>query len=307
MFGRTLFSITLLGLALAATLPAVAGGEIYVEGSYVSDDVGADEGASFQALTLRYITGNRTQFRVDLPLVRAEVLQGSVYTGVGQLPGDPGGGSHGSGSPGGGSMGSGSGAGSGSGVLPQVTPGDDLGAGQLQTEWSSGLGDLRMGLAQQIGGGGVKLYRADAVFDVKLPTADVDTGLGTGEWDARLGFAGEYRFWSATAFGGFGWNRLGDPEWVELRDPLDAFAGAESEPLAGERLILSGWVAGYQEVIEGTGATAAVGLGLRSVRGLRWRGSIAADVVGEYRRVAILFGISFGVSSPGPGIRGLDR
>jgi hypothetical protein len=296
-----MLSITMLGLAVAATVPVAESGEIYVEGSVVSDDSGADEGAAVQALTLRYITGNRTQFRFDVPLLRAQVLQGSIYTGVGGLPGHAGGGSHGSGSPGGG------GNGSGSIVQRQMTPGGEGSSGQLQTDWATGLGDLRLGLAQQIGGGGVKLYRADAVFDVKLPTADVETGLGTGEWDARLGFAGEYRFWSATAFGGLGWNHLGDPAWVELRDPLDAFAGAESEPLAGERLILSGWVAGYQEVIEGTGATAAVGLGLRSVRGLRWRASVAADVVGEYRRVAVLFGISFGVSSPGPGIRGLDR
>ena len=300
---RSPLSFTLLGLAAALIMPVAEGSEIYLEGTFASDDLGTEERASFQALTLRYITGNRLQFRVDLPLLRVELPPGSVHTPIGPLPGGPGGEHQGNGTPGG----TGGGTGSGNGMERQVAPEDGSAPGRSQADWSTGLGDVRVGLAQQIAGGGVKLYRADAVLDAKLPTADVDAGLGTGEWDARLGVAGEYRFWSATAFGGAGWSRLGDPTWVELRDPLDAYAGAESEPLAGERLILSGWVAGQQEVLEGTGPTAAIGLGLRSVRGLRWRGSVAADVVGEYRRVAVLFGISFGVSSPGPGIRGLDR
>jgi hypothetical protein len=307
MRGRGLLTllllVPLLGWITAGTTRAE--GEIVVEASYLSDDYGSGESSSIQALTLRYITGNKLQVRVDVPFLRAEVPAGAVHAPIGPLPGGLGGGPHGSGSSGTNDIGSGNG--NGGGATMQGSPGDPGAADSYPAEWTTSLGDIRLGLSRQFAGGGVKLYRTDAVLEVKAPTTDAESGLGTGEWDARIGVAGEYRFWSATAFGGVGWNRLGDPEWVELRDPVDVYAGAESEPLAGERLVLSGWVAGHQEALAGLGPTAAVGLSLRAVRGLRWRGSITADVVGEYRRVSVLFGISFGVFSEGPGIRGLDR
>jgi hypothetical protein len=299
MIGRTLLSLALIGLAGAATwsAPAAAGGEISVEGSYVSEDYGTKERVAVQALTLRYIGGGKFQFRVDVPVLRVELPDGAIHTPIGPVPGGPGNRPTDGGPP--------EGHGDGNGSAQPAFQGGDDPSGRLDA--ASGLGDVRLGLGHRIAGGRVKLYRTDAVFEFKLPTADEQAGLGTGEWDARLGLGAEYRFWSATAFGGVGWNRLGDPEWVELQDPLDIFAGAESEPLAGERLILSGWAEGRQEVLEGIGATATLALSVRSVRGLRWRGSLAADVVGEYRRVSVMFGISFGISSAAPGIRGVDR
>jgi hypothetical protein len=292
----------LLGIA-AWPPPAVAGGEISVEGSFVSEDYGTDDDAAIQALTLRYITGSKLQFRVDVPVLRVDLPVGGAHTPIGPIPGSHRDGSNGSGSQGGNGNALGGTAG---GALP-ASQGGAGSSGLPGEDAASGLGDVRLGLGHRIAGGGVKLYRTDAVLEVKLPTADEEAGLGTGEWDARLGLGAEYRFWSATAFGGLGWNRLGDPEWVELQDPLDIYAGAESEPLAGERLILSGWVEGHQEVLAGTGATATVALGVRSARGMRWRSSLAVDVIGEYKRVSVLFGISFGISSAGPGIRGVSR
>jgi hypothetical protein len=306
MMRRTLLTLALAGPAVAATwpAPAAAGGVFSVEGSYVSEDYGIEDEAAVQALTLRYIGGGKLQFRVDVPVLRVELPDGAFHTPVGPRPRGPGSGTDG----GGPSVGNGNGSGNGSGPSQRVLQGGNgPSSGQPYDDVANGLGDVRLGLGRRIAGGGVGLYRTDAVFEVKLPTADEEAGLGTGEWDARLGIGAEYRFWSVTAFGGAGWSRLGDPDWVELQDPLDIFAGAESEPLAGERLILSGWIEGRQEILDGTGATATLALSLRSARGLGWRGSVAADVVGDYRRVSVMFGISFGVSSAGPGIRGVDR
>ena len=289
---RRAASIAPLLLVLGAWAPAslAAGGEISVFGSYLSGDYGEELSSSEQALTLRFLTGSDLQFRADLSFLRVETNLDTIHTGMGPIPGGPGNGQNGNGT--GGSPAAQQGGG------PPVA--DEAG-------WNTGVGDMRLGLGKRLVGGGARLYRTDAVAEVKLPTADADAGLGTGEWDARLGLTGEYRFWSATAFGGATWNWLGDPEWIELQDALDLFAGAESEPMAGERLILSGWIEGHQEVVAGAGNRAAVGLGLRSVRGTRWRVTAAADVLGEYRQVYVLVGISFGVSTAGPGVRGVER
>jgi len=75
------------------------------------------------------------------------------------------------------------------------------------------------------------LFRLDTSLEVKIPTASVEEYLGTGEWDYRIGFAGEYRFWSATTYGGVGWNRLGDPAWIDFNDVIDVVAGVDSDPL----------------------------------------------------------------------------
>jgi len=277
-----------------------AGGEISVFGTYLSGDYGEELSNSEQALTLRFLTGSDLQFRADVSFLRVETNLGTIRTGMGPVPG-------GSGGPGDGEGGNGTSGGNGMGIgSPAAQQGGGPPAAD-ETGWNTGVGDVRVGLGKRLLGGGAKLFRSDAVAEVKAPTADADSGLGTGEWDARLGLTGEYRFWSATAFGGATWNWLGDPEWIELKDALDLFAGAESEPLAGERLILSGWIEAHQEVVEGAGARGAIGLGLRSARGTRWRVTAAADVLGEYRQVYVLVGLSFGVSSAGPGIRGVER
>jgi len=289
--------IALVVSGVVAPGTALAAGEIFVLGSYLSGEVDDGVSRSEQALTLRYVHGQDLQFRVDMSMLRVEGYPTTLRTGVGPVPHGSGNSHSGNGS----SVGGGPTAGA---VLPQNGGGPPV---ETTQGWTTGLGDLRLGLGKRIFGGGVKLFRTDAVAAVKVPVADEETGLGTGEWDAQLGFTGEYRFWSATAYGGLTWNRLGDPAWIELNDALDAFAGADSEPLAGERLILSGWVEGHQEVVDGTGGRAAVGLSLRSIRGVRWRASVAADVLGEYRQVHVLLGISYGVTSAGPGVRGVER
>jgi hypothetical protein len=162
-------------------------------------------------------------------------------------------------------------------------------------------------VARRLAGGGAKLFRTDAALELKLPTADEDAGLGTGELDARATVSGEIRSWSVTGFGGIGWSRLGDPSWIELEDVFDAFLGLESNPLAGERLVLSGWLEGHEEVVQGPGGHLALGIGLRTTGSMRWKLSVTTEVGGSYDETTVLFGPSFGAPALGPGIRGVER
>jgi hypothetical protein len=159
-----------------------------------------------------------------------------------------------------------------------------------------------MTLSRQLAGGGAKLFRLDAELGAKLPTAEEQERLGTGEWDYRLGVAGQYRFWSMTAFGGLGWNSLGDPEWIELADVFDVYLGLESEPIA-ERVVVSGWLEGNEEVVAGTGSGSALGLGIRGTGKTAWRVQVSAGLSGSAEEFSILVGTSFGVSAPTIGSR----
>jgi hypothetical protein len=176
--------------------------------------------------------------------------------------------------------------------------------GMSDAGWTGGLGDLQLALYRQLGGGGVSLFRFDAGLEVKLPTADEEEGLGTGEADYRLGLTGDYRFWSSTLFGGVGWNYLGDPWWGEMNDVLDLYLGLESDPLAGERLILSGWVSLLQEAVEGTGGVANLGASIRGTGRYRWYGQLLAGVGRASPTVGLALGTSFGRSSAGAFRRG---
>jgi hypothetical protein len=137
-------------------------------------------------------------------------------------------------------------------------------------EWESGLGDVRLGVERDLGGGGARLFRVAAAAEVKAPTADADRRLGSGEWDARMGLLGERRTWSATVFWGLGWNRLGDPRGVELADAPDGYLGVESEPWRG-RVRGAAWIEAHGEVAPDAGPRAALGLGLRGAGRRPWR------------------------------------
>jgi len=281
----------------AAAAAAAAKGEISLLGFYATGDYGTDSDSDVQSMTLRYVTGRDYQVRVDLPVVSRDSALGAVCTGLGPVAGGSGSGNGGSGQGPGGSSGSTDGS-------PQQNDVISVGAGDSR---ETGLGDVRLAVARRVAGGGIKLFRTDAVLELKVPTADEDAGLGTGELDARVGVSGEYRFWSATGFGGIGWNRLGDPSWIELDDVFDAFVGVESNPLAGERLIVSGWLEGHEEVFEGPGGRLALGVGLRTTGSRRWRVSITRKVGGSYDETTLLFGPTFGAPSAGPGILGVER
>ena len=99
--------------------------------------------------------------------------------------------------------------------------------------------------------------------------------------------------WSATLFAGAGWSRLGDPWWGELNEIADLYVGLESEPL-GERWILSGWVAGAQEAVDGVGGMLNLGAGFRKSGRFRWYGQVLYGISDASSDLAVTAGISFG-------------
>jgi hypothetical protein len=284
------------GLAPAMAGSGLGEGELTVFGAAASGDYGTGLETGSEWLTLRYVAGDDLQVRADLSMIRVETLSSVHFTGLGptatgthdrwQGPHD-------------GQGGNGTGSQSGTGPGTDVTT-----AEPLARDRTTGLGDLFVGLSKRIAGGGVRLFRLDTNLEVKIPTASEEDHLGTGEWDYRIGFAGEYRFWSATTYGGVGWNRLGDPAWIDFNDVVDVIAGVDSDPVLGERLVVSSWVEGWQEAVEGTGHRAALGVGVQSTGRVRWRLQLRAGLTDAAPDLGVLFGVSFGVAPPGPGIRG---
>jgi hypothetical protein len=295
----TIWLLLAIGLAPASNGAGLGEGELTLFGAAASGDYGTDFETGSEWLTLRYVGGDDLQIRADLSMVRVETLSTVGLTGLG--PTATGthvrqGGRNGQG---------GNGEGSQNGSQPGTGPGADaVSMDTLTRDRTTGLGDLFVGLSKRVAGGGVRLFRLDTSLEVKIPTASEEDYLGTGEWDYRIGLAGEYRFWSATTFGGVGWNRLGDPDWIEFNDVLDVLAGVDSDPLLGERLIVSGWVEAWQEAVDGTGHRAALGVGLQSTGRVRWRLQLRTGLTDAAPDLGVLFGVSFGVAPPGPGIRG---
>ncbi|MBD3868394.1 MAG: hypothetical protein IFK94_09740 [Acidobacteria bacterium] len=274
--------IAILFLSVGAAGAGDRPGEWTLLTTYSSGDFGTDTVVDSSSMIVRYAIGNRWRLQVDLPMIRSEFAYGVVNTGAGPAPIGPEEEMRRRGS------GPGSGQGSG-GSLPVMAA-----VYESDTGWNQGVGDVRIGLSRRLAGGGVRLFRFDAELNTKLPTAEEADGLGTGETDVRLGLAGDYKFWSATMFAGAGFNRLGDPWWGELNDVVDLYAGIESDPIAGGRLILSGWVSALQEVVDGAGDLASVGAGLRTTGKYRWYAQVATGVRDASPDTAVLVGLAFG-------------
>jgi len=305
--------ITALLLLLLSAPPALgAGGELFILAGMAQGAYGTDSDSDVQATRLSFITGDTLQLRADLGVLRVQ-QDGLLVSPVGPIPSKPRGPQGSIGQLSGqmapqaqGDSGQGSGQGTGSGSSPTASE-DPLEPPIVEeSEWQSGLGDFRLAASHRLLGGGAKVFRLDLGVQVKAPTADPDKGLGTGEWDSYVGITSEYRFWTATGFGGFGWNYLGDPEWAELNDVVEGYLGMESEPLA-DRWIVSGWIEGNPEVIEGLGSRAALGFGLRTVGKLRWRLLATIGLTEAAQDLSLLFGTSFGVATPSVGTRGPVR
>lgn len=274
-----MFMILLFACFPVAT--TLAGGEISFLGAYNSGDYGTGVDSDSQSYTLRYVSGDAFQFRVELPMLRVRSTYGVLQTGFGSTPLDE---EHHGGPMGGHDPGHG-----GRGMKLDEDPAAD-------PQWNTGIGDLRVSASKRLMGGGVKLFRLDAGLELKVPSADEEQNLGTGEWDTRLSVSGAYRFWSATGFGGLGYNTLGDPEWVELEDVFDAHIGLESDPLIGGRVTLSGWIEGREEVVKGVGSHAAIGVGLQGTGRWRWRGALVAGLSAAAQDFSLVFGVSYGLA-----------
>ena len=284
---------TLIGLPAPSWAEPI--GQVTVLTGQVSGDYGTGSETDRQSATVRLTFGDQTRLRLDFDMLRVSSELGLAPTPLGPIP-THGRGPQGSGGPGSSGQGPTSGPGGPTPLPEPTTP------APTADEWTTGPGDLRMTLSRRLVGGGAKLFRLDAEIGAKIPTADETDRLGTGEWDYRLGVAAQYRFWSVTAFGGLGWNALGDPEWVELEDALDLYAGLESEPLA-ERVIVSGWLEANEEVALGTGSRSALGFGVRSTGKIRWRAQLTTGLGGSAEDFSALIGVSFGLSTPDIGSR----
>jgi len=284
--------------SMACAAPAAAAvlddAELTLLGSAASGDYGAGLDVRTEWLAVRYIAGDDLQVRVDLSMVSVEASTGGALPGLGPTVTDDRRrlGSRDLGSPG-----------TTAGGEPQ-TGGSMTGPVSSLDSRTTGLGDLYLAVAKRLAGGGVRLFRLDTNLEVKVPTASESDGLGTGAWDYRVGFAGEYRSWSATTWGGLGWNRLGDPDGVEIGDVVDAFVGVDSVPLLRERVIVSGWVEGRQEAVDSSGNPASLGVGVQTTGKVRFGLQVRRGLTDSAPAVGVVFGISFGVSPAGPGIRG---
>lgn len=272
--------------------------------SSASGDWNGDVDTDHQSTTLRYGWGRDIRLRAEIDYLRIDTAGslvartpfGLVATGPGPKGSAAGAGGDGSGN---GGSGPGPGAPPGAGSSPTVSPQAVTEPQPIARSTHSGLGDLRLTAARTLAGGGNKLFRLDAELGVKLPTADEDDYLGTGEADYRLAALGEYRLWTGTFFGGIGWNRLGDPAWADLADVFDVHAGFETDPLASG-LKLSGWLEANQEVLQGAGDRTAVGFGARGSGRLAWRAEIQAGLGGAAEDLSLGFGVSMrGTAEPG--------
>lgn len=291
--------LVMLAGALGANSARAAIGEIFLTAGYASGSYGTGSDSEVASTRVIFNSGDRFQFKADAGWIRVESPYGILPGRTGPVPmrrrqgnGNPG---NGVGPPTSGNHGN-------QPDSPEIEPP----LPETEEISASGVGDVFLAFSGRVLGGDAKVFRLDCGIEAKVPTADADDGLGTGEWDARLGVTGEYRFWSATGFAGLGWNYLGDPEWVELNDVVDAYAGLESEPLAG-RWIFSGWLAGNPEVVPGVGSRGILGAGLRTTGNWRFRLQATAGLTDGSEDFTVLFAVSHGVLTPTVGTRGPRR
>jgi len=266
---------------------ALAGGDVTVSGEYLDRPTSTTE-----ALILRFVAGDRVQFRGYVPALRVTSPDSVVVLPFGPAPLDDeqrmrrqaATDSGGSGTPG------------GEGTSQAMLLAQDLDPLAFD-DTATGVGDVRLGLAARLFGRPAGLYLMDFELDVKAPTADENEGLGTGEWDGRVGFSGERRFWTATAFAGMGWTRMGDPSWIDFSNPVDAYGGIESEPL-GPGILISGWIEGNSEIVPGAGGRTALAFGLRNNRRNAWRVSATVGLTDAAEDFGVRLGFTFGGATP---------
>jgi len=304
-------AIVATALLLLAASVGSAPIDLSLFGSYASGDYGTGYDSDVQATVFRFATGDKFQFRFEAPYLRVRAVDPFTIPEAGPSPNSlaqDASVSARSGNNGVGTADLSDQTHSGQNGPGGTSPGDGISPDRSYSvgsnSFTSGMGDLSLGGFVRLFGGGSKLYRVDTGIGVKAPTASSEEGLGTGEWDYRLSLSGEYRFWSASAFGAVGWTKLGDPTWIDFNDVFDFVAGAESEPLF-DRVILSGWVEGGQEAVPGFGGRTAIGLGLRSIGRFRWRAMATTGLGGSAEDYSFLFGVSVGVEPPKSGLRGV--
>ena len=309
---QTAILLVALSVVFGSRAGEAAGGEVSLYGGMASGTYGTGLDSDVATTRIVYNTGDKYQFKIDAGWIRVESPYGVLPGAAGPLPmqrrqGDD---TTGNGRE---LLDFGPTAGITGNLFSQAWVGEQPEApaaypplSEPEAISASGVGDVYLAFSRRFVGGGAKVFRMDGGVEVKAPIADADEGLGTGEWDTRVGLSSEYRFWSATGFAGLGWSYLGDPSWVELNNVVDAYAGIESNPLGG-RVILSGWLAGNPEVVAGVGSRSIVGMGFRTTGQWRFRLQATAGLTDGSEDFSVLFALSHGVQTPTVGTRGPRR
>lgn len=90
---------------------------------------------------------------------------------------------------------------------------------------ASGLGDIVAAATYNVYNNAASKVGIDLTGKVKLPTADRDKGLGTGEADYSFQVDAFRQFDRFTLFGGLGYNFLGSSSFIQLNDVWNASLG----------------------------------------------------------------------------------
>jgi len=85
---------------------------------------------------------------------------------------------------------------------------------------AEGVGDTVVSLGYNLLDGRASGFVLDVVGKLKLPTADKDKGLGTGETDVSIQLDMAQMLGAASVFGTVRWKKYGDPDGRDFRDPL---------------------------------------------------------------------------------------
>ncbi len=103
---------------------------------------------------------------------------------------------------------------------------------------ASGIGDLRLSATYALSTGPLGV---DLTGLVKVPTADEDKGLGTGETDYGIAVDLYRDFDGTLLFGGAGYTLLGDNEYLPLRNVANANIGASRSMGTGTLGLVYDW------------------------------------------------------------------
>ncbi len=149
-------------------------------------------------------------------------------------------------------------------TLPYIRtsgPGDVIGVGPDRIPLASdatvrrtveGVGDTVVGVGYALlDGQDSSGLLVDVVGKVKLPTADKDKGLGTGETDYSIQFDVAQIVGAAAIFGTVRWKKYGDPSGRDFRDPLYLSLGAGYRIARGVTL---GAVYDWREKVSASGS-----------------------------------------------------
>ena len=99
-------------------------------------------------------------------------------------------------------------------------------AGTATDTTASGLGDIVGSATYKVYYDSASKLGLDATLRIKLGTADVDEGLGTGENDFGVQVDAYQTYDRTTLFGGVGYTVLGSPSFVDLNNVLNVNLGA---------------------------------------------------------------------------------